>query len=128
MMRRLGCLDSSGSIAVEVAILMPVVLLFVLGLAEFGRAIWTKATLDYAVEAAARCAVVDVNLCGSASQTQSYAASRAAGLSIPASSFTVSAAGCGTRVSVIVPFEFVAQGMLPYTLSLTASACYPAQM
>jgi Flp pilus assembly protein TadG len=128
MIRWRGYLDSSGSIAVEVAILLPVVLLFVLGLAEFGRAIWTKATLNYAVEAAARCSVVDANLCGSAGQTQSYAASRAAGLSIPASLFTVSTAGCGTQVSVTVPFEFVAQGMLPYTLSLTATACYPAQM
>ena len=109
-------------------VLWRVVLLFVLGLAEFGRAIWTKATLNYAVEAAARCSVVDANLFGSAGQTQSYAASRAAGLSIPASLFTVSTAGCGTQVSVTVPFEFVAQGMLPYTLSLTATACYPAQM
>ena len=128
MTRRRGHPDSSGSIAVEVAILLPVVLLFVLGLAEFGRAIWTKATLDYAVEAAARCAGVDANLCASTSQIQNYAASRAAGLSIPASLFTVSATACGTQVSVTVPFEFVARGMLTYTLSLTATACYPAQM
>jgi Flp pilus assembly protein TadG len=119
-------LDRSGSIAVEMAILLPVVLLFVLGLAEFGRAIWTKATLDYAVEAAARCAVVDEILCGNASQTQSYAASRAAGLAIPPSRFTVASASCGMQVSVSLPFQFVAPGILPYAITLSSSACYPA--
>ncbi len=116
----------SGSIAVEMAILLPVVLLFVLGLAEFGRAIWTKATLDYAVEVAARCAVVDEIRCGDASQTQSYAANRAAGLAIAPSRFTVASASCGMRVSVSLPFHFVASGILPYVITLNSSACYPA--
>jgi len=40
------------------AILFPVVLLFIYGLSEFARAIWIQATLDYAVQAAARCAAV----------------------------------------------------------------------
>lgn len=119
-------LARSGSIAVEMAILLPVVLLFVLGLAEFGRAIWTKATLDYAVEAAARCAVVDEIRCGSTSQTQSYAASRAAGLAIAPSRFTVASAGCGIQVSVSLPFHFVAPAVLPYAITLSSSACYPA--
>ena len=34
------------------AIVLPIILTFLFGLTEFGRAIWTKATLDYAVESA----------------------------------------------------------------------------
>lgn len=117
----------SGSIAVEMAILLPVVLIFMLGLAEFGRAIWTKATLDYAVEAAARCAVVDEILCGTSGQTQNYAASRAAGLSVAPSLFTVASASCGIQVSINLPFHFVAPGLLPYVLTLRSVACYPTQ-
>lgn len=115
----------SGSIAVEMAILLPVVLLFMVGLAEFGRAIWTKATLDYAVEAAARCAVVDEIQCGTSSQTQNYAATRAAGLSVAPALFTVTSAGCGIQVSIDLPFEFVAPGLFPYVLTLRSVACYP---
>ena len=44
--------------AVESALVLPFVLLFLFGLTEFGRAIWNKATLDYAVRPPARCAAI----------------------------------------------------------------------
>jgi Flp pilus assembly protein TadG len=45
---------SDGTAAVELAILMPVFLAFLLGIVEFGRLMWTHAALQFAVEAAAR--------------------------------------------------------------------------
>jgi Flp pilus assembly protein TadG len=114
-----------GSVAVEMAILLPVVLTFVIGLMEFGRAIWTQATLDYAVEAAARCGAVNAVLCGDAAQIQTYAITRAVGLTLDPSTFTVTTPACGTQVNASLPFQFVASGLLPYAITLTASACYP---
>jgi Flp pilus assembly protein TadG len=115
----------AGSVAVEVAIVLPLVLLFVAGLMEFGRAIWTQATLDYAVESAARCGAINASLCGDAAQTQSYAVARAVGLTLTEATFTVTTPACGMQVSASLPLQFIAPGLLPYTITLTASACYP---
>ena len=117
--------DRAGSVAVEMAIVLPLVLLFMVGLMEFGRILWTQATLDYAVEAAARCAVVNSVAWGSIAQTQAYAADRAVGLSLSPSIFTVTTMACGVRVSASVPVELIAPGLLPYEITLTAAACYP---
>lgn len=47
-----------GSAAIEVAIVLPVLLLFAIGSVEFGRALWTYHTMLLAVEEAARYAMV----------------------------------------------------------------------
>ena len=117
--------NRSGSAAVEMAIVLPLVLLFIIGLTEFGRAIWIKATLDYAVEAAARCAVINTTVCGSAAQVQSYAVSRSPGLTLNASTFTLTAGTCGMQVSASLPFQFVAPSLFPLALTFTSTACYP---
>src|SRR5260370_782168 len=63
--------------AVEMAILFPAFLLLLLGICEFGRALWTQASLQYAVGAAARCASISSSQC---SDVPSYAATQAYGL------------------------------------------------
>ena len=66
---RAGSLRSRrGSVAVEYAFILPVLLLFVLGIMDTGRLIWTYATLNRAAEAAARCASVDTATCGTVAQ------------------------------------------------------------
>lgn len=122
---RAGSAGSTGSVAVEMAIILPVVLLFTVGLMDFGRALWTQATLDYAVQSAARCGAVNLALCGNASQTQTYAVARAVGLTLNLSTFTVTTPACGMQVTASLPFQFAAPGLLPYAITLTASACYP---
>jgi len=116
-----------GVAAVEFALILPILLLCVLGLIEFARAIWTQATLDYAVEAAARCAAIDTNTCGTDVGIQNYAASKAPGLSFanPASTFTVTRPSCGVQVNARLPFDFLAPALLPYSPTLSASACFP---
>ena len=49
---RLGC---DGGSAAEFAIIVPVLLLMVIGIFEFGRAYWIQNTLQYAAEQTARC-------------------------------------------------------------------------
>lgn len=115
----------AGTTAIETAIVLPVVLLFIVGLMEFGRAIWIQATLDYAVESAARCAAINTTQCATASQTQAYAAGKAAGLTLATSVFTLTTQTCGAQVSASLPFQFVVPILFPYAITLTAAACYP---
>ena len=114
-----------GSAAVEMAIVLPIILTFLFGLTEFGRAIWTKATLDYAVESAARCFAVNTTKCGTAAATQTYAATRPLGLGLASTDFTVTSPTCGKQVSASLAFQFAASGILPYVITLNSTACYP---
>ena len=120
-----------GSVAVEYAIVLPVLLLFVLGIMDTGRLIWTYATLNRAAEAAARCASVDTATCGTVAQIQSYAVTQAYGLTIAAAAFTPTTVACGSRVAATYTFQFVIPwiGSSPYgqsnSTALSATACYP---
>jgi Flp pilus assembly protein TadG len=75
---------SDGTAAVELAILAPLLLVFLLGIVEFGRLMWTQAALQFAVEAAARCYTIDTT-CTSVSATQAYASQQAFGLTVASS-------------------------------------------
>lgn len=121
------CRDARGVSAIETALLLPAFLLFLLGICEFGRALWTQSALQYAVEAAARCAVVNSGgACNSASATKTYAATEALGLSIPSSAFGVSGSCSGTMtVTASYSFAFVVPKLLPWNLTLTAKSAYP---
>jgi Flp pilus assembly protein TadG len=129
-MPRRAVLKSSrerGVAAVEFALVLPILLVCVIGLIEFARAVWTQATLDYVVEAAARCAAVDSVNCPTVANVQNYAAGRAPGLSFanPTSTFQVTTPSCGALVTASLPFGFVVPAMLPYVPTLGASACFP---
>jgi len=47
-------LNSTGSVAVEFALLLPVYIAFIFGVIEFGRMIWIRNSMEFAVESAAR--------------------------------------------------------------------------
>jgi Flp pilus assembly protein TadG len=124
-----------GSEAIEFAIVLPALLMFVLGLMDMGRLLWTNVTLSHAVEAAARCASVkNTSVCGSTpTQIASYAASQAWGLGLTSAAFTATTPVCGNNVSgtlnfaFIIPWYYVAS---PFgagnAMTLTAVACYPS--
>lgn len=116
----------NGAVAVESAILLPVFFLFLLGLIDFSRAIWTQAVLNYAVQSAARCAAVDATRCATLAQVQSYAVSKAIGIAVSASAFTVTAASCGIKVTASKAFTFTTPFVYSSGLTLTATACYPS--
>ncbi len=63
LVRRLigfGRADDGGS-AIELAFVIPILLLFIMGTVEFGRAWWVRNTLQYATEEAARYAMTHVS-------------------------------------------------------------------
>jgi len=57
MLRRGG--TKSGAAAIEFALVLPVFILFMLGLAEFGRLFWVQVSLRLAVEQTARYAMAE---------------------------------------------------------------------
>jgi Flp pilus assembly protein TadG len=122
------------------AFLLPVFLLFLLGICEFGRALWTQTALQFAVEAAARCAAVSPSLCtapgGTSIDVPGYAASQAYGLSIPKSAFTYTpnatcgvASGAsgsgGSQVTATYTFNALVPHLIPLNVTLHAKSCHP---
>jgi len=97
-----------GSAAVEAAFVLPLLLLLLLGIIEFGRMAWTRSSLDFAVQEAARCAVVRTDRCPTPAATQQFAAARAAAVRVPATAFTVTfGQACGVRVSAAYTYRFI---------------------
>ena len=116
-----------GTTAVETALVLPAFLLFIFAIIEAGFLLWTQTTLQFAVEAAARCAVVNSTLCGTTSAIQTYAASQAVGMTISSSSFSVSTTspGCYYQVSISYPFSIIVTHLFTNTITLTAKSCHP---
>jgi len=120
--RRFGR-DQAGNLAIEFGLLAPALLLFLFGIVEGGRLLWTVNALHYSVQEAARCASVNSTTCGTATQIQSFAAGRS-GAAFDSSVFTATVAGCGNRVSASytmplnIPF-------MAHSISLSAQSCFP---
>lgn len=124
--------DHRGSTVVEFAIVLPVLLMFLLGLIDCGRLLWSNATLAHAVATASRCAVVNTAACGTTTAIQSYAAATAWGLALSSSAFTVTKPTCGIQVAGTMTFTFFIPwlyGSAPYgssnAMTLNSVACYP---
>jgi Flp pilus assembly protein TadG len=126
-MRRTASLFSNrrGATAVEFALILPPFLLLLFGIVEFGRVLWTQSALHFAVEEAARCATVDATNCATATQVQNFAVSRAKGLGLKNTVFTLTTPACGNQVSASYPFPFILATMFPSSITLTAQSCFP---
>lgn len=120
---RTAIADRRGSIAVEFAFIVPPLILFLLGAIEGGRMLWAQNALQYAVEQAARCAVVDTTNCGSVSQIQAYAAGKTYSLHLASKIFSVTNPSCGAQVSANLPFSTITP--IPITMTLKAKSCHP---
>lgn len=118
-----------GAVAIEYALVLPALLLFIFGLVDAGRLLWTYTTLYRATEAAARCAAINTTDCGSTAQIQSRAIAEAWGLTVTASNFTVATPSCGVQVQASYEFTFVIPGLETIaplgSITLNATACYP---
>jgi Flp pilus assembly protein TadG len=122
-----------GSVAIEYAIVLPVLLLFLLGVMDVGRLLWAYSTLHRAADSAARCAAIQAPGCATFGATQSFAVAEAWGLIVTASAFTVSNQACGVQVVANYTFGFVIPWLsvvAPFgssnSIPLTATACYPS--
>jgi hypothetical protein len=101
---------------------MPILALILVGTLFAGLLVQSAASLNKAVEQAARCYAINVSECSSAATTQAYAQSHYYGLSQPA--FTVSTAACGHQVSGTLTIAFDA-AVTNWNVPLSATACYP---
>jgi Flp pilus assembly protein TadG len=117
-----------GGAAIEFAIVAAPLVLFLFGITETSRAIWTQNALQYAADAAARCMTNNAAACGTTSEAQSYAASRS-GAGFASSVFTATAsATCGNVLGNQVSASYTMNLLIPfgtYSLKLTAQSCYP---
>jgi Flp pilus assembly protein TadG len=119
----------SGAVAIEYALILPMLLLFVIGIIDVGRLLWTFTTLSRAAEAAARCGAINLIDCGTAAAIQNRAVAEAWGMNIAASAFAVTTPACGVQVIGTYDFVFAIPALATATplgtVTLKATACYP---
>lgn len=113
----------SGSAAVESAFILPILMLVLLGVLEFGRVAWAQSSLTFAVQETARCASVRPDLCGTPAQAAGFAAKRAIGLGLPASAFTLTQQACGKHVRGEVQHRLILYPLFSAAPKLSAQHC-----
>lgn len=116
--------DLRAASAIEFAMTAPIFFLLLFAIIEGGLLLWTQLGLQNAVDMAARCASVNVTLCGNAGAVQTYAAQNAFGLNVPPSTFTFSTPTCGNQVSASYTYDFIVSISAP-TITLNARSCFP---
>jgi Flp pilus assembly protein TadG len=123
MMRSGYWKDEQGASAVEFALVVLPFVTMILGIIGTCLMLYANQTLQFAVEAAARCASVERYVCTSDALTRSYAVSQYKGPGV-SPTFTVSSAGCGHTVSGSATFPLNA-GIISISVPLSATACFP---
>ena len=122
MARLLTC--QRGSAAVEFAFVMPVLAALVLGMMEFGRAMWTRQTMQYAVEQAARAALANAALTGP--QIANMVTADLIGMQGTTPSVVASATASQVSVTASYSFAFIVPRLLPFgPIVLTAQCVTP---
>ena len=117
--------------AIEFAMVLPLILAFTFGIIEVGHLLWTIGALNMAVQDSARCVSVSnvstppATLCDTQTHMQSYAVAHTWGMTVPASTFTLTSPACGYQVSASYPYTPIV-GYIPLSMTLSASACFPA--
>ena len=133
------CKATDGVETIEFALAAIPLFMFLLGVVEFARLYWTQSELQFAAEAAARCATINCCASGPAScggstgntGVQAFAANQLLGMSVPSgnlTSFQVNAAACGNLVTFNYTFNFIAGRLLPTNgaITLSVTACNQA--
>jgi TadE-like protein len=124
---------SRGSIAMEMAFVLPFLMAMIYGIIETARLLYTVAALNFAVEQASRCAAIDGCANTASGTPQCYAAHSAYGLGLQCDAFSYnSAASCGStgsQVSISYTFQTPLLEFLPggnsLSIPLYAQSCFP---
>lgn len=104
--------ETSGASAVEFALVLPLLLLLILGMVEFGTLFYRQAIISWSSREAARTGIVQVTPKPTARQVEAVVSSvlSKAGLGISTAAITVTGAGgaFGTDLTVLVesPYRF----------------------
>lgn len=121
-LRRFGR-DRSGVGAVEFALVLPAFIAMLAGGIWAGQLAFAANSLQYAVEAGARCAAVNATVCPDSTSTLAYTRSHYSGPNI-SPAFSYGATGCGHTVSASASFNInIVPGIS--SVPLSAAACYP---
>ncbi len=114
--------NSSGSVAVEFALLLPVYIFFMFGIIEFGRYIWTRNTMEFAAEIAARYGAITS---GATNATvAAYALTQLIGIDSTGITFTATVAASTVTVVGTTTFSSVITNYVPIvskTITVTAT-------
>ncbi len=111
-----------GNTAVEFGLILPALILLVVGIIGACIVVQSAASLQYAVEQAARCYSVNSAKCPDQATTQTYAQSQYHGLNKP--QFTATTPACGYQVVAAVTVALNA-GVSSWSIPLSATACFP---
>jgi Flp pilus assembly protein TadG len=117
---------SEGTAAIEFGIVGVIFVATMFAVVQGGLVVWTQVGIQHAVEAAARCAAVNSSTCGNASQIQTFAATQAYGLNLPASTFAYSLGSCGNVVSASYTYRLFTNTFSTTAIPLRAQACFPS--
>lgn len=117
--------DRRGVTTLEFGLIALPLCLVLFAVVEIGLAVRMRSALQYATAQAARCAAVDSTVCGTTTATAAYATTQTQGVTVSASSFTVTSAACGKQVTASVPLPIVAHKVIPGAVTLSARSCYP---
>ena len=117
--------SESGVAAVDFAIIVTAFISMMFGIINIGLILWDLGSMQYAVEAAARCASVDATNCGSANAIQTFALTQYYGESLASNPFTYAATGCGHTVTASYTYSLNLPLVTTYSVPLAATACFP---
>lgn len=115
--------NNSGQVMVEFAIILPLLLVLVFGITEFGRYLYLKNSVTNAAREAARAAVVspaanyttNIN-----AAVYNYFPSSLAGLSITPVPSTAPTTGSAVNVTVRISFKSAVPNLIPLFKNLTS--------
>lgn len=115
--------DRGGAAAVEMALVLPAFVLLATGSVGVTTFAFSVASLNFAVQDAARCAAVKTTVCTNSSTVSTYGQSRYVGLPI-SPSFTYSTSPCAHTVTATGTLSF---NIIPQlsNIPVRATACYP---
>jgi Flp pilus assembly pilin Flp len=126
-MRRLGTSirsDESGTTAIEFAIVGPIFIFLVIGIAFLCMGMAVAGSMHYAVEEGARCASVRKMVCSNEDTTIAYTKAHYFGPGgVPTFAYDP-AAVCGHSVTASISYV-VDMGLKKITVPITAAACFP---
>jgi Flp pilus assembly protein TadG len=115
--------DNRGNSLIEFALIMPAFVMLIIGGFNAALAVFAASNMQYAVEAASRCASVKTTVCTNTTTTAAYAKARASGAASGAT-FVASSAACGHLVNGTLSYK-MSLGVTAITIPLTAKACFP---
>lgn len=118
--------NDRGVAAVEFAIVLPVFIMLVMGIVDFGRIYWVKSSMQFVVEQSTRHAMVNSDITEAALETYAYAQEASVSGSGAVFDATIDASGAVNFMTVTgtYTFNFITP-LVGSTLTLNAKSVTP---